>query len=196
MASFANAQNLLFNGNFNTDLDGNPGPDHWTSWAYGTGGWADYKVGAGDSFAMDGSPYINAGNWSDWWTGGGGWYQVVPGVAGTAYTLRSFCATEGWDNAAGEMRLIFLDGSDTVIRQDVQHTAEYVASQPWTPFSMTSIAPAGTAQVKVEFATWGARGSVLWENAVLVVPEPGSLSFMGGLALLLGRRFSSQARCS
>jgi hypothetical protein len=39
-----------------------------------------------------------------------------------------------------------------------------VASQPWTPFLMMTVAPAGTVAVKAQIATWGARGSVVWDN--------------------------------
>ena len=169
-------------------LDGTPGPDGWSSWAYSTG-YADYKTNPADTFTRDGSPYINAGNWGAWWDGGGGWYQVVPAAEGMTFTLSVDCATEDWDSAAGEMRLIYSDATATTIRQDVLHTAEYLASQPWTPFSLTTTAPAGTTQLKVEFATWGARGTVVWDNASLTVPEPGTLGLLGcGVVLLVSRR--------
>ena len=153
--------NLLYNGNFNT-----AGPAAWNSWTYGPSAFASYKNPA-DSLSYDGTPYINAGNYGDWWSSGGGWNQLIPGAPGITYTLSCVCGTENWDNAYGEMRLIFLDASSAVIRQDAQATANYQASEPWTPYTMTSVAPAGTVQVKAEFATSGARGSVMWDNADL-----------------------------
>jgi hypothetical protein len=158
---------LLYNGNFDIG-GGSAGPDGWTQWTFGSTAFAAYKTDPNDQFTFNHTPYVNAGNYGDWWTSGGGWFQVLPSAAGKAYSLDAVCATEGWDNAAGELRLIYLDETNTVIRQDVQHSAEYLANQPWTPFNLTSEAPAGTTQVKVEIATWGARGSVMWDNLSLV----------------------------
>src|SRR5689334_372091 len=138
----ARGQTLLTNGNFNTDADSNGQPDSWTNWSYGSTSFAAYKADpANDPFNFDGTPYVNAGNYGDWWTSGGGWFQIVAGTEGVAYSLTSDCGTEGWDNAAGEERIIFLDASNNELRRDVYHTAEYIANQPWTPYLMTSIAP-------------------------------------------------------
>ncbi len=174
VSASAFGQTLLTNGNFNTDADTNGQPDSWTSWSYGPTAFAAYKADpANDPWDFNGTPYVNAGNYGDWWTSGGGWFQIVPGAEGVAYSLSSDCGTEGWDNAAGEMRILFLDASNNELKpeaqRDVYHTAEYQANQPWSPYLMTAIAPAGTTQVKAELATWGARGSVLWDNANLVV---------------------------
>jgi hypothetical protein len=186
MGSLAHA-NLLTNGDFNIGTHA-AGPTSWTRWSWNEqiGGFADYKNPA-DGFAKDGSPYINAGNWGDPGAGGGGWYQIVPATAGESYTLSVDCGTEGWAAASGEMRLIFLDSSSGIIRQDVLHTADAVAGQAWTSFSKTWIAPAGTTQVKAEFATWGVPGTVIWDNASLNVPEPAA-GIVACAALLLGSR--------
>src|SRR5205809_726711 len=97
---------LLYNGNF--DIGGGPaGPDGWTQWTFGPTSFAAYKTDPADPFTFNGTPYVNAGNYGDWWTSGGGWFQIVPGAAGKAYSLDAMCATEGWDNAAGELRLIY-----------------------------------------------------------------------------------------
>jgi hypothetical protein len=165
--SAAARADLLYNGNFDI-AGGTGGPDGWTQWTFGPTAFAAYKTDPNDQFTFNHTPYVNAGNYGDWWTSGGGWYQIVPGEAGKAYSLDAVCATEGWDNAAGEIRLIYLDASNAVIRQDVQHTAEYVPNQPWTPFNLSTQAPAGTTQVKAEIATWGARGSVMWDNLAMV----------------------------
>lgn len=159
---------LLQNGDFNLDVDGVSGPDFWTNWMYGTTAFAAYKTDvANDPFDFDGTAYVNAGNYGDWWSSGGGWYQTVSGTEGVPYSMGAMSASEDWDNAAGELRIIYLDANGGVIRQDVRHTASYQASMPWTPFTVTSVAPAGTVSVKAELATWGARGSVLWDNVSL-----------------------------
>lgn len=168
LASASAQADLLTNGNLNTDADAAGGPDGWTSWGYGPTSFAAYKNDpANDAFDQDGTPYVNAGNYGDWWSSGGGWYQVINGNAGIAYTFTASCATEGWDNAAGEIRVIFQDGFGLELLREVRHTAEYQANAPWAPYTMTAIAPVDTVAVKVEFATWGARGAVLWDNASL-----------------------------
>ncbi len=159
---------LLTNGNFNTDTDGVAGPDNWTSWTYGPTSFAAYKNdAANDPFDLDGTPYVNAGNYGDWWSSGGGWYQQVAGTGGTPYTITAASGSEGWDNAAGELRIIYFDSSGTELQRDVRHTADYQASLPWTMFTRTSIAPANAVSVKAELATWGARGCVLWDDVTL-----------------------------
>jgi hypothetical protein len=159
---------LLTNGNLNLDADGTAGPDGWSNWSYGPTAFAAYKTDpANDPFDYDATPYVNAGNYGDWWSSGGGWNQVLAGSAGVAYTFTAFCATEGWDNAAGEVRVIFQDQFGLELLREVRHTAEYQANAPWSPYTMTSIAPVDAVAVKVEFATWGARGAVLWDNANL-----------------------------
>ncbi|MFT3787626.1 MAG: hypothetical protein QM770_15910 [Tepidisphaeraceae bacterium] len=103
---------LLINGDFNTDVDAAPGmPDYWYNWSYGPTAFAAYKNNPTDSFTFDGSNYVNAGNYGDWWSSGAGWFQVVPGTAGQAYSFSAWCATENWDNMAGELRTIYLDGA-------------------------------------------------------------------------------------
>jgi hypothetical protein len=161
VAAPAGATNLLYNGNFNI-----AGPAGWNKWTYGPSAFADYKT-LPYSYAYDSTPCINAGNWGDWWSSGGGWNQVVAGAPGISYTFSCVSATESWDNMAGEMRLIFLDASSAVIHQDVLNNANYEPNKPWAPYTMTSVAPAGTTQVKVEFATYGARGAMIWDNADL-----------------------------
>src|SRR4051794_16995524 len=111
---------LLTNGNFDTDADANGQPDAWTNWSYGSTSFAAYKTSPTDPFTENGSPYVNAGNYGDWWTSGGGWFQVVPGAEGVAYRISADCATEGWDNAAGEMRLIYIDPNRPSDQQELR----------------------------------------------------------------------------
>ena len=168
-ASTAQAD-LLVNGDFNLDADASGGPDGWVNWGYGPTSFSAYKADpANDPFDFDGTPYVNAGNYGDWWSSGGGWYQEVPfaGAEGTPFSFKAFGATEDWDNAAGELRIIYLGEANAELQRDVRHSASYQANKPWSLVELTSVAPAGTLVVKVEFATWGARGAVLWDQGSL-----------------------------
>ena len=174
---------LLTNGHLNLDVDGTAGPDAWSNYSYGPTAFAAYKTDpANDPFDLDATPYVNAGNYGDWWSSGGGWNQVVAASAGVPYTFTASSATEGWDNAAGEIRIIFQDGFGLELLREVRHTAEYQANAPWAPYTMTSIAPADTVSVKVEFGTWGARGAVLWDNGSLVTANLWNVDAAGDFA--------------
>jgi hypothetical protein len=80
------------------------------------------------------------------------------------------------------MRLSFLDSSGTQIGATVVHSTvdpavygqNYDIPHPWASYSESATAPAGTAQVKVEFAEPNGTGSVWFENADLEpsVPYP------------------------
>jgi hypothetical protein len=81
------------------------------------------------------------------------------------------------------MRLSFLDSSSDVLTQNVLVTVNYPADdqgQPWATYSLTALAPAGTAQAKVELAMNGGGGTVWFDNADLTaVPEPSTLGLVG-----------------
>jgi hypothetical protein len=176
---------LLINGDFNLDADASGGPDGWVNWGYGPTSFSAYKADpANDSFDFDGTPYVNAGNYGDWWSSGGGWYQEVPfaGADGTPFSFKAFGATEDWDNAAGELRIIYLGEANAELQRDVRHSASYQANKPWTLVELTSVAPAGTLTVKVEFATWGARGAVLWDQGSLTTASVWNVDDAGDAA--------------
>ena len=93
---------------------------------------------------------------------GGGVYQIVPGTAGNDYTLSVDAGAQAW-----------------------------WTGKPWANHSLSMVSPAGTTQVKVEFAMNGNDGGSVWfDNAVLtVVPEPSTLALVAGsLVALLGYR--------
>jgi hypothetical protein len=188
----AQAQNLLLNGDFNSPESGAV-PDNWSTWSYGNGtdsGWANHENNAG--VTLDGSYYMVDGGFANC---GGGEYQLLAGTENVTYRLDVDSGADAWWLPYGEMRLFFLDASDVQLALNVQPTVDpavygqnYDIAHPWAHYSLTAVAPAGTTQIKVEFASTGS-GSVWFENAVLtVVPEPGVLALAGlGLALLLGR---------
>ena len=192
-ASTAHAA-LLVNGTFNADVDANNRPDGWDSFGYGPTGFADSKPGTGgDAFAVDGTRYINMGNYGVAGTSGGGWYQTNAGIGGHSYTLTVDSATENYGSPTGEMRLIFIDAGGTELARNVLHTADNAPNKPYANYSLTAIAPATAGQVKVEFATFGDVGTLLFDNAVLTdvtaVPEPTTLAGLTlAVATFLRRR--------
>jgi hypothetical protein len=195
-AGVANAQNLLLNGDFNSPNTG-AWPDNWSGWSWGSG-WANHENNAGVTY--DGSYYIVAGGGNSG-SGGGGFYQTVSAAGGVTYSLSALSGADAWWLPYGEMRLFFLDASSTELGSVVQPTVDpavygqnYDMAHPWAPYSVTATAPAGTTQIKVEFAAPNGTGSVWFENAVLeAVPEPGTAGLLVlGSALLLGRSSGSR----
>jgi hypothetical protein len=198
-AGATSAQNLLLNGDFNSPASG-AAPGNWSVWSWGSG-WANHENNGGVTY--DGSYYVVAGGMNPD-TGGGGFYQTVSGEGGVAYQLSVLSGADTWWLPYGEMRLFFLDADNnqlgpTVVQPTVDpavYGQNYDIPHPWASYSVTATAPAGTAQVKVEFAEPHGMGSVWFENAVLTtVPEPGTTTLgAAAVALLLAsRRISRRA---
>jgi len=113
---------------------------------------------------------------------------------------------QGWWLPTGQIRLFFLDGSNTQLAETQINTTDGihspdqydigVAYQNW---SFSAIAPTGTTQAKVEFAGYGG-GTTWFDNASLTVqavPEPGSAAMIAiGFALLALFQFRRGARCA
>ena len=183
--------NLLVNGDFN-----NPGSvtaaTAWSTWSYG-GGWANHQNNtSGPLDGVDGSYYMACGGAG---SAGGGVYQIVPGTAGNDYTLSVDAGAQAWWRPQGEMRLFFLDAASNVLSSTnpviVDTGPGFDTGKPWANHSLSMVSPAGTTQVKVEFAMNGNDGGSVWfDNAVLtVVPEPSTLALVAGsLVALLGYR--------
>ncbi len=143
---------------------------------------------------MDGSYYMADGGGSG---AGGGEYRIVPGTAGSTYTLTVDSGAQAWWLPYGEMRIFFLDASNDQLSESFQPTVDpavygnnYDIAHPWSNFTLTAVAPLNTTQVKVEFAEPNGTGTVWFDNADLeVVPEPSSLALVtGSLVALLGYR--------
>ena len=186
-ASLAHA-NLLINGDFN-DPDSIAAPADWSTWSYG-GGWANHQTNTAPNLVadgVDGTWYMACGGGGN---AGGGVYQVVAATAGLAYTLSVDAGAQAWWRPQGEMRLFFLDAGNNVLLSTnpvIVAPANYDTGQAWANYSMSALAPAGTTQVKVEFAMNGNEGGTVWfDNAVLTaVPEPHTACLvLGGLAVL------------
>jgi len=184
--------NLLYNGNFNTPAGGAP-PTGWTPWSWGTG-WANHENNAGVTY--DGSYYLVTGA-SGGSGGGGGFFQTVSATAGTQYKLDVLSGADAWWLPTGTMTMFFLDSSAVQLGTATRNTVDpavygnnYDIPHPWESYSLTATAPAGTTDVKVEFAANWATGSIWFENASLtVIPEPGAAAlFALGSAFLIGYR--------
>ena len=183
--------NLLLNGDFNNP-NSTASATNWSTWSYG-GGWANHQNNtSGPLDGVDGSYYMACGGAG---SAGGGVYQIVPGSAGDVYTLSVDAGSQAWWRPQGEMRLFFMDAASNVLSSTnpviVNTGPGYDTGEPWANYSLSMLSPAGTTQVKVEFAMNGIDGGTVWfDNADLeVVPEPSSLALVAGsLVAFLGYR--------
>jgi hypothetical protein len=137
---------------------------------------------------VDGSYYMACGGGG---SAGGGVYQIVSGTAGLTYTLSVDAGAQAWWRPQGEMRLFFLDSLNNELSSTnpvIVAPANYDTGAAWANFTMSALAPAGTTQVKVEFAMNGNEGGTVWfDNAVLTaVPEPSTVALAVGGILILG----------
>jgi hypothetical protein len=172
LAAGASSQaNMLTNGNFNDPASG-AAPVGWQTWAWGSG-WSNHENNPG--IIYDGSYYQVCGA-NGWNTGGGGVYQFVPAAPGTEFVLSVLCGADSWWKPRGEMRLLFQDSSGTEVGNAIRNTVDpaeygnlYDIAHPWASYTLTGIAPAGTARIKVEFAEPQGEGSVWFENGDLIV---------------------------
>jgi hypothetical protein len=160
------SENLLRNGDFNSPNSG-AAPDDWATWTTG-GGWANHENNAG--ITLDGSYYMVVGGNQDQ---GGGVHQTVPAAAGATYQLSVQSGADTWWRPYGEMRVFFLDAADTQVGYQFRPTLNppdygglYDIPHPWSNYTMTAVAPAGTTTIKVEFMSTG-TGSIWYEDAVL-----------------------------
>lgn len=185
-ATFAQAANLLSNGDFNSP-NSTAAPTGWTTWTYGGGGpWVEHQIVTselgGNAGIYDNTYMMKLGVFNG--TGMASVYQIVGGGPNASYTLTCDSGMQAWWLMYGEIRLIFLDASSAEISRNVVRTTdslhnEYngglgdqfdvgVVMQRWTN---SAVSPAGTAFVKVEFEVTGANGGNCWfDNAELTSP--------------------------
>ena len=172
LAAFgAQAQNLLLNGDFELPGDDTPATD-WAAWSWGNG-WANTEQASWGS----GSYHLAVGAAGG---GGGGYYQTVPASSGISYTLTVDSGADAWWLPTGTMIMFFLDASDAELGQVSRNTVDpavygedqFDVPHPWETYSLAGTTPAGTAKIKVELTANNATGSVGFDNAFLVIPEP------------------------
>jgi hypothetical protein len=129
-----------------------------------------------------------------------GVYQTVSATAGLTYDLTVESGAQNWWWPDGNMTLFFLDASSDILSQKALDVTTGITGfgqgLPWQSYNLSATAPAGTTQVKVEFAanyntSTGGGGTVFFDNADLtVVPEPSTLAVLavGSLAVFGWRR--------
>jgi hypothetical protein len=105
---------------------------------------------------------------------GGGLYQVLYALPNVQYTVSCVSEVDAWWWPAAEMRMFFLDTNGNTIIEVVTNCAAgitgYDTGLPWAPYTNTAVSPAGTAQLKVEFACPTGTGTIHFDNAVLTSP--------------------------
>jgi hypothetical protein len=164
LASRAGAVNLLQDGDFNAPSLS----PAWTTWTYG-GGWIGTSTTASQEY--DGTPFAYMGADSG---GGAGLYQILSAAPATSYTVSCVSGVQNWWWPAAEMRMFFLDANGTQLVENVTNCAAAITANDtglgWSNYTMTAISPAGTAQVKIEFACPAGDGTVWFDNASLTTP--------------------------
>ncbi len=190
-ANASASSSLLQDGDFNSSA-------HWTQ-ASASGGWANFENNA--AVSLNGSQYVVTGAAGN--GGGGSFSQTVLATAGQNYTLSVFSGADAWWLPTGTMSMYFLNNA-TLLGSASRNTVDpavygnnYDIPHPWTAYTLNGTAPAGTTEIRVEFAANNATGSIWFEDASLTVsavPEPSSAALLGlGAALLLGRRVRQQS---
>jgi hypothetical protein len=187
--SYSLSTSLLTNGNFNTPGTGAT-PTNWTTWTTGSYGFANCEVLT--TQLIDGTTvlYNNTGNYDGTYQmtcgataadgSGGGVYQIVGGAPNVQYTLIVDAGAQAWWMPTGEIRLWFLDANSDILSSNIVETclsvnnpnasppvALYDVGVPYQEWTNSAVSPAGTTQVKVEFAGYGG-GSCWFDNAVLI----------------------------
>ncbi len=175
ITSPARAANILYNGNFNLPASGAV-PTGWTATNWNNSGgssWANHQNNTGVTY--DGSYYIVVGN--NWYEGYGRFSQTLSAAPGIGYTLTVLSGADAWWLPKGTMSMIFLDSSTNTLSTATRNTVDpavygpnYDIAHPWASYSLTTNAPAGTTQLRVEFASNngpGVGGSIWFENADL-----------------------------
>jgi endoglucanase len=178
---------LLLNGNFNSPNSGGS-PTSWTTWTVdNTAGaaYANHEILPSSSLVDtadggSGAPN-NTGNYDGSYQmslgatasdgSGAGVYQIVGGSPNVQYTLVVDGGAQGWWWPTGEIRLFFLNSSGAGMATNVIYTTmginSYNFGVPYQPWTNSAVSPAGTTQVKVEFAGYGG-GTCWFDNAVLI----------------------------
>jgi hypothetical protein len=178
--------NLLVNGNFNSPAS-TATPTGWTTWTVDNtagAGYANHQTIPANNLTdtTDGGADApnNTGNYDGSYQmslgatasdgSGGGVYQIVAGLPNVPYTLIVDGGAQGWWWPTGEIRLFFLNSNNVALATNVVYTTDgitnYNIGVPYQPWTNSATSPAGTTQVKVEFAGYGG-GTCWFDNASL-----------------------------
>lgn len=186
----ANA-NLLVNGDFELGSNGTTAPDNvalnWSQYN-SSGGWNNRET-TGNPVPDNYLIAIGA-------AGGYGafaWQDVAVADDGAQYQLSADASLDAWWLNNLYLKLEFYDAgmANMIGFSESAHHGQpgYDAGLPWANYSVSGMAPAGTAVVRVMLGTWGEGGTARFDNAVLeVIPEPATLMLLGLGAMALRRR--------
>ena len=177
---------LLTNGNFNSPNSTNT-PTGWSTWTAGGSGYANHEV---LTTSLTNGAINNTGNYDGTYEmtlgataadgSGGGVYQIVAGVPNAQYTLVVDAGAQPWWLPTGQISLIFLNAASTALATNAVDTTDslhnssngglgdlYDIGVVWQEWTNSTVSPAGTTQVEVEFTGYGG-GSCWFDNAVLI----------------------------
>ena len=189
--SVSTAQNLLSNGDFslgeNDPLDATQpntlNPVDWEFW--NGGGWNNRETNGNGLTPEDFHMALGNAGATDQ-----GLSQIVPATAGVGYQLSVDSGSpDSWWKPNGELKMEFLDAADGVLGSaSVTWTmSDFDTLLPWQNYYVVDTAPVDTTQIKVYLMNQGPNGGTMrFDNAVLIVPEPttGAFLALGSLALL------------
>lgn len=204
LATSAQAQNLLNNASFESDLGFDfSNVTNWNGFFGGSAGtfleafnWTGATPHSGDKALVT---TIRAGtSTNNGFDGFTGHVQTVFGItAGATYELSVFARGNPSINNGAEYRVEWFDASDALISAN-NHAIQGSLTNSYQQFSYSEMAPANTAYAKVVFAVQSftndgnpADTSVAWDDASLTaVPAPSAagLFTLGGLLAARRRR--------
>lgn len=194
MVGIGNA-NILTNGDFALGSDGTTAPDNaalgWFQYNSSASGWNNRET-AKNPIPDDYLMAIGASNGY----GAFAWQDVAVADDGATYRLSVDASLDDWWLNSLYIKIEFYDagGTDPVnligyVESDHFGQPGYDQGLPWSNYSVTGTAPAGTALVRVMLGTYGEGGTARFDNAVLeVVPEPVTFALLGLGGLFLRRR--------
>jgi hypothetical protein len=181
MIGIANA-NLLVNGDFELGSNGTTAPDTAAL------GWSQYNSSGGwNNRETTGNPVPDNYLIAIGAAGGYGafaWQDVAVADDGSTYQLFAEASLDAWWLNNLYLKIEFYDAglANMIGFSESAHYGQpgYDTGLPWANYSVSGVAPAGTAVVRVMLGTWGEGGTARFDNVVReVVPEPATLALLG-----------------
>ncbi len=173
-ASVARAENLIYNGSFESESAFSYGfalnwkmndpDDHGDAW--GSAARENWRAKTGEFLMAIRGTWANTGDF-------GGVWQEAEGRGNQSYRLTAWCWTDaGWTAKTQEMKLEFWNWDRTQLLGSAVHTLEDLGAE-WKQRELIAVSPDGTEWVRVVFNVSGAgeTGSLQLDDVVLE-PSP------------------------